>query len=114
MQVRYQAAPRPDRNLDNRSAAQYSQHFFQFQAHLSHDLLALADVGSGLVTAKLVARAADRKPLFIQQAANLTDDDHVLALVVASIAASLDGLELRELLLPIAQHVRFHTAQFAD
>jgi hypothetical protein len=39
---------------------------------------------------------------------------HVLALVVAAIAAALDGLELRELLLPVAQHVRLDAAQVAD
>ena len=39
---------------------------------------------------------------------------HVLALIVAPVAAALHGLELREFLLPVAQHVRFHAAQLTD
>ena len=64
------------------------------------------DVGAGFVARERLARAADREALFVQQAADLADDQHVLALVVAAIAAALDGLQLRELLLPVAQHVR--------
>jgi hypothetical protein len=58
------------------------------------------------VAGKPLARPADRKAFFVQQAADLANDQHVLALVVASVAATLDRLELRELLLPVSQHVR--------
>ena len=72
------------------------------------------DVGARLLAVELVARAADGEALVVQQAADLADDDHVLALVVAAVAAALHRLELRELLLPIAQHVRLDAAQLAD
>ena len=58
-----------------------------------------------------VARAVDRKALLIQQLANASNQQHFMMLVVPTIAASLDGLELRELLLPLAQHMRFDRAQ---
>ena len=57
------------------SAAQDAQDFFEFEAHLAHDLLALADVAARLVAAELVARAADREALLVEQAADLADDD---------------------------------------
>src|SRR6266436_6304307 len=110
MQVRYQAAPRPDRKANDSSAAQNPQDFFELEPHLPHDLLALADISAGLVATELVAGTADGKALFIEQAADLANDDHIPALVVAAIAAPLDGLELRELLLPVAQHVRLDAA----
>jgi hypothetical protein len=47
------------------SAAQDAQHFFELEAHLAHDLLALADVAARLVAAKLVARTADREALLV-------------------------------------------------
>ncbi len=37
-----------------------------------------------------------------------------MVLVVAAIAAALYWLELRELLLPVSQHVRLDRAQIAD
>src|SRR5260221_11100554 len=116
MQVRYQAAPRPDRNLvaDDSLAAENPQHFFELEPHLSHDLLALADIRASLVAAQLVARAADREALFVQEAPDLADADHIRALGVAAIAPPLDRLELRELLLPVAQHMGLDAAQFAD
>ena len=36
---------------------------------------------------------------------------HLVVLVVAAVAAALDRLQLRELLLPIAQHVRLDRTQ---
>jgi hypothetical protein len=52
--------------------------------------------------------------LLIQQAADLANDQHVLALVIAAIAAPLDRLQLRKFLFPIAKHMRFDAAQIAD
>src|SRR5690606_39771767 len=57
--------------------------------------------------------SADRETLLVEQAADLANHEHVLALVVAAIPAALDRLELRKLLLPVAQHVRLHAAQLA-
>ena len=48
-----------------------------------------------------------------QQVADAPDQQHFVVLVVAAVAPPLHGFELRELLLPIAQHVRLHAAQFA-
>ncbi len=52
--------------------------------------------------------------LLVQQRTDLADHQHVVALVVAPVAAPLDRLEVGELLLPIAQHMRFDPAQLAD
>ena len=76
-------------------------------------LLALIQIHLRIVTGEAIACSANREPLFVEQAANLPDDQHVLALVVAAIAATLDGLELGELLFPVAQHVRLDAAQVA-
>src|SRR5205814_1933150 len=56
----------------------------------------------------------DRETLVIQQIADPPDQQHLMVLVVAPVAAALHWLELGELLLPVAQHVRFHAAQLAD
>src|SRR4029077_1715475 len=70
-------------------------------------------VGLGQL-AQALARAADGEALFVQQAADAADHLHVVVLVVAAVAPALDRLELRELLLPVAQHVRLDRAQLAD
>jgi len=87
--------------------------FFELQTHLMNELLTLIEVHLRIIAGKAISGAADGKSLFIQEAANLADDQHVLALIVASIAAALDGLELRKFLFPVAQHVGFHAAQIA-
>src|SRR5688572_32064097 len=96
------------------SAAQDPQQLFELHAHLLHDLLALAHVDAGFLAAELVARTTDGETLVVEQRADLANDDDVLALVVAAVAAALHGLELRELLLPVAQHMRLHAAEVAD
>src|SRR5205823_5625574 len=45
---------------------------------------------------------------------NATDHLHIVVLVVAAVAATLDRLELRELLFPVTQDVRLHRTQPAD
>ena len=79
-----------------------------------NQLLALVEVNLGVVAREAVPCAANGKPLFIQQAPYLPNDQHVLPLIVPAVAPALDGLELREFLLPIAQHMRFDAAQVAD
>jgi len=64
--------------------------------------------------AKPVSGAADREPLFIEQITNPSDKQHLMMLVIAPIATSLHRAQLRELLLPIAQNMRFDTTQFTD
>src|SRR5690606_20892033 len=118
MQVRYQAAPRPDRgwkfNGKRRSAAQQLEDILELHADLADDLLALREIRARFFSGQALARAADREAFFVEQAANLPDDQHVLPLIVAAVAAALDGLELRELLLPVPEHVRLHAAKLAD
>src|SRR4051794_34240338 len=60
-----------------------------------------------------VARAADREPLLVQQLANAANQQHLVVLVIAPVAAPLHWLELGELLLPVAQHVRLDAAELA-
>jgi len=79
-----------------------------------NQLLALVEVDLGIVPGEPVPGAADGEPLFVQKTAYLAYHEHILALVVAAVAAPFDRLELRKLLFPIAQHVRFDAAQVAD
>ena len=60
-----------------------------------------------------VACAADRETLLVQQVANAADQQNLMVLVIAAIAAPLHRLELREFLIPIEQHVRLDAAQLA-
>ena|SRR5580692_12788011 len=101
-----------DKDFESRaeSAAQNLDQFLELQPHLMDQLLALIEVHLRVVARESIARSADGKALLIEQAANLTNDQHVLALIVAPVAAPLDRFELRELLLPVAQHVRLDAA----
>jgi len=94
--------------------AQDLHELFQLHPHLVNQLLALVQIDLGVITREAIARAPDRETLLIKQASNLTNDQNVLALVVAAVAAPLHGLQLREFLFPIAQHVGFDAAQVAD
>src|SRR5512145_2478983 len=60
-----------------------------------------------------IARAADREALLVQELPNAADEQDLVVLVVAAVAAPLHGLQLGELLLPVAQHVRLDAAQLA-
>jgi len=69
---------------------------------LTDDLLTLSGVAPCFVAHEPLASAADREALFVEQAADLANDQHVLALVVTTVAPAFHGLELRELLFPVA------------
>src|SRR5690348_2885115 len=141
--MRYQTAPRPDRIAivtvarvqdvqhpqsgapgfrcapatvasEERSLFQNDQQLLQFHPHLADDLVGDAGLHARLLALQACARTGDGEALFVQQRADLPDHQHVVTLVIAAVAAALDGLERRELLLPIAQHVRLHRAQVAD
>ena len=60
------------------------------------------------------ARPADGVALLVQQATDLANHQHVVALVIAAVAAALDRLERRKFGFPVAQHVRLDVAQLAD
>jgi len=96
------------------SAPQDLDEFLEFQAHLMNQLLALVQINLCIVAGEPIARTADRETLFVQQTADLPDNQHVLTLIVAAIAATFHRLQLREFLLPVAQDVRLDAAQIAD
>ena len=117
--MRYQAALRPDVanvivTARRASAAQQLQDFFQFHPHLLGDLVAQRRFLPGVVAIQAQARATDGVALLVQQAADLADHQHVVALVVAAVAAALGRLQAGEFGFPVAQHVRLDVAQLAD
>src|SRR5690606_18033732 len=95
-------------------AAQDLQDFLELHAQLADDLHALRQVFLGFLAREALARAADGETLVVEQAADLADEQHVAPLVIAPVAATLDGLELRKFLLPVPQHVRLDAAELAD
>ena len=96
-----------------RLAAKNLDQFFEFEPHLMDELLALIEIHLRIIAGEPVSGSANGKALFIQQAAYLPDDQHVLALIIAPVTAPLHGFELREFLLPVAEHVRLDAAQVA-
>src|SRR5690606_33689683 len=86
----------------------------ELRADLADDLLALREIRARFFSGQALTRAADREAFFVEQAADLPADQHVLPLIVAAVAAALDGLELRKFLLPIPENVRLHAAKLAD
>src|SRR5690606_32023696 len=101
-------------HLLRRSATQDPQYLLELNANLTHDLLCLGEIVACIFSLQAIARAADRETLLVEQRSNLPNDEHVLALVVAPIAAALHRLQLGKFLFPIPQDVRFHAAQLAD
>ena len=87
---------------------------FQFADELANDLLAVVDVFLGFAAFELLAGTTDGKAVFIQQATNLTNHDHVVTLVIASVAASFYRFKLGKFLLPVSQHMRLNATQLAD
>ena len=98
---------------DDRLAFQYVQYLFQLHPHLADNLLAAVYIVVGAFAFELLAGATDGETLFIQQTSNLANHDHVTALIIAAVPATFDRLELFELLLPIAEHMRLDATQFA-
>lgn len=96
------------------SLLQDQQDFLQLGDHLADELFVLGDVVLGLVAGEALARPADGEALVVEERADLADHQHVLALIIAAISAALHRVELRELLLPVAQHVGLDRAQVAD
>ena len=96
------------------SATQNLEQVLELESYLLDDLLTLAYVRPGLVARQLLPSTAYRKSFFVKQAPDLTNYQNILSLVVTSIAATLDRLQLRELLFPIPQYMRLNRAQIAD
>ncbi len=61
-----------------------------------------------------VAGAVDRESLLVEEIADAADQQHLVVLVVTAVAAALDRLQLREFLLPVAEHVRLDRTKVAD
>src|SRR5690606_545208 len=99
---------------DSRSAALQREDYLERRPDLTDDLLALREIRARFLSGQALTRAADREALFVEQAADLPDDQHVLPLIVAAVAPALDGLELRELLFPVPENVRLYAAKLAD
>ena len=125
MQVRYQAALRPEAEIitdviaTNAALAtlppQNIEKTFDFLAHRGQIRPAgggrAADSGGlGYDFIKTVARAADGETLIVEQIADAPDQQHFVVLIIAAVAAALDRLELSEFLFPIAQYVRLDAA----
>ena len=86
---------------------------FKFRSQLFDNLLTLTHIGSRLIAGKTLAGATNRKTVVVKETTNLTNDQHILALIIASITAPRYRLQLWKLLLPIAQHMRLDRTQVA-
>ena len=93
------------------SALEDVEDVFEFYPQLADDLLALIDVNFGLFTGELLAGAPDGEAMLVEEASDLTDENDVLALVIAAITAPLEGFETGKLLFPVSQHVRLDAAE---
>jgi len=114
--------PPTERGNDNRRgitwkeeilAAQNLKNLFKFRAYLLDNLLTLSHIRLGIVTGQSLPRTADRESFVIQETPDLSNDQDVLALVIAAVAPSLYRLELWELLLPIPEYVRLDRTKVA-
>ena len=93
--------------------SQDSEDILKLDTDLLDDLLTLTRVGAGFIARKLLSSAADRETILIEKAADLSNDEYVLTLIVAPVASPFDRFELREFLLPISKNVRLNSAQVA-
>jgi len=87
---------------------------FHLHDHLLDELVVLGGLFGVGTASELLAGTTDGEALIVQQAADLADHQHVLALIIATVATALDRLELGEFLLPVAQYVRLYVTQVAD
>src|SRR6266850_1174115 len=133
MQVRYQAALRPDRTAiisvrrlhRSGNGPQQLANGFQlvpqrrrrceWRCDNAREARSSARSGTRLrgLGFETMARAVDRESLLVEKIADATDQQDFVVLVIAPIATALDRLQLREFLFPIAKHMRLHRAQLA-
>jgi len=88
--------------------AQHGEHVFEFLDELANYCRALIRVAEVILDHELVTSSANGKPLDVKQASDLTDQHHVMTLIIPAISTAFDGLELRELLLPVAKNMGLH------
>src|SRR5699024_5755753 len=67
-----------------------------------------------LPLAQTVAGTGNGEAFFIQQIADAPNEQDLVVLIVAPVASSLQGFQLGELLLPVAQHMRLDQAEIGD
>src|SRR6185295_11945430 len=122
MQVRYQAALRPEGWILPLELVEDGAEFALDRADVDaargtfRAAAARGRFGPLLVrvpVVEAVAGTADGEPFLVQELADAADQQHLVVLVVAAVAAPLHGLELSELLLPVSKHVRLHPAELA-
>ena len=68
------------------------KNLLKFDAYLPHKLLAAGDVVLRRIALQALAGTLDGEALLVQQAADLADHEHVVALVIAAVARRLTGL----------------------
>ena len=123
MQVRYQAALRPGNDADyirarllqtlqKESGAQNVQYLLDIAAHRHGKFIRCALVCIRRLI-KTCTGAADGEALLVEQLPNAPDQQDLMVLIVAAVAATLDWLELCELLFPVTQNVRLDATQLA-
>jgi hypothetical protein len=86
----------------------------EFHSQLFDYLLALANVRFCLVSGQSLSCAANGKSIVVQETANLTNDQNILALIIAAVTAPFYRLQLRKLLFPVAQYMWLHGTQVTD
>src|SRR6478736_2008491 len=96
------------------SALEQEQDFLELLAHLLDDLGRDRGLAAAALALEALAGAGNGVALLVQQTADLPDHQHIVALVIAAVAAALDRGQGFELGLPIPQHVRLDVAQLAD
>ena len=122
MQVRYQAAPRSDEpgilpELSGLAtdSVQYFQNLGEFLTQRKRAWhVGWRDCRRTRFRRlfELLSCAAECETLLIEQLANAPYQLNFVMLIIAPVAASLDGAELREFLLPVTEHVCFDRTQF--
>ena len=115
MQVRYQAAPRPEcGKVYSVLVRQQPTDLLEVSNDLaqSHSLRIILGCGNTslvfLLNSKLCS--SERKPLLMHQCTNSADHYEILISIVTAVSSALIGLEFCELLLPISQDVWFYAA----
>lgn len=93
---------------------QHIKNVLKLGDHLPNQLFVLRGIVFHLMAAQLLLGTANGVALVVQQAADLADGDDVGALVIAAVTTTLDRGQLRKLLLPIPEHVRFNRTEFGN
>src|SRR3954469_4700949 len=115
MQVRYQAALRPENkdyipqlSLDRRKIDAVCGR----RAAVAGGRFALL-LGLRVRVVEPVTSAADREAFFVQQLADAADEQDFVVLVIAPVAPALHRLQLRELVFQVRHDVRLPPARVA-